>query len=274
MNARTPCFLMLLFGFSAYSHANTGEQFIAKVSGRISVNADGAVAGVTLDNVTSPDVRGYLEKQIRSWEFHPMTVNGQPMPADAGFHFRLLASFGADGRLDQIAFQDVIVEPTDLEREAKAGVRDASRRVAPQYPYIPLKEGIEAELLVAAKISPSGTVSDVVVSEMAVLGALQNVSPSLLAKARNDFIKSATGAVKQWRYSPERLAEADCIDGCTANISVTFELSGAPWKAYRVLPVPGVLWLAAGQVKDIEGTKSKLVLFKKQPSNQPIDAGS
>lgn len=265
---------LLLLGFVANSQADTKDQFVAQVNGRISVSSEGAVAGVILNNVTSAELRAFLEKQIKAWEFHPMLVNGSPVQADAGFHFRLLASFSGDGKLRQIAFQDVIVEPTQLELEAAKGVRDSTRRVAPQYPYVPLKEGVEAELQVAAKILPNGTVSEAAVSELAILGARKDISASMLAKAQNDFSKSAASAIKQWRFSPEMLAKYDCVDGCVSNIAVTFELSGAPWKSYRAMPVPGIPWLIAEHLKDVESTKSRLVRFKQQPSEQQIDIGS
>jgi hypothetical protein len=259
------------------SQSAPGDQLVAQVNGRIKVNVEGNVSEVSFLNVTSADINRFLEAQVRKWEFHPMKVNGQPVSTDAGFKFRLLANFDGAGKLQQIAFQDVIIEPTELELSAikanQTGV-DQSRRVSPQYPYVPLKKGVGAELELAVKVLPDGTIGDTAVSEMILLGADKYASASLLKQYQKDFSESALSAVKKWKYSSALMTQSNCINGCTGLISVNYELRTAPWMRYTEVKVPEIPWLIVEQVKDVEAKKSQLLVFKQQPSSLPIDAGS
>ena len=228
---------LLLIALSYLLMANTSQsapndQLIAQVNGRIKVNVEGNVSGVSFQNVTSADLNRFLETQVRKWEFHPMKVDGQPVITDAGFKFRLLAKFDGAGKLQQIAFQDVIIEPTELELAAikanQTGV-DQSRRTSPEYPYVPLKKGVGAELKLAVKVLPDGAIGDAAVSEMILLNADKYAPASLLKQYQRDFSESALSAVKKWKYSSALMTQSNCTNGCTGLISVTYELMTAPW---------------------------------------------
>lgn len=273
---RTFLFVIFMAFAASVSYAAPGDQLIAQVKGRIKINSDGAVSEVSFANVKSADLNRFLETQIKKWEFHPMLVNGQPVNADAGFNFRVLANFDGAGKLKNIAFQDVIVEPTQLELDAikaESIDRNNARRFAPEYPYLPLTKGVEAEVKVAINVLPDGSISEAAVREMALLGVDRYVQTAQLTKFQNDFSNSATTAIKKWRFNQSSLSKSDCLRGCVAEILVTYEISNAPWKRYRMMTVPSIPWLIAEQVKDVDGTKSQLVRFKEQPSNQPIEIG-
>lgn len=259
------------------SQSAPGDQLVAQVNGRIKVNVEGNVSEVSFRNVTSADLNRFLEMQVRKWEFHPMKVNGQPVSTDAGFKFRLLANFDGAGNLQQIAFQDVIIEPTELELAAikanQTGV-DQSRRPSPEYPYVPLRKNVGAELKLAVKVLPDGTIGNAAVSEMILLNAEKYAPASLLRQYQRAFSESALSAVKKWKYSSALMTQSNCTNGCTGLIPVTYESIPAPWMRYTEVNVPEIPWLIVEQVKDVEAKKSQLLVFKQQPSSLPIDAGS
>lgn len=269
------CFSMV--AASAYC-ADTGKQFVAQVNGRINVSANGAVTGLSFKNVTSKELHAFLESQIKKWEFHPMTVNGQPVNADAGFNFRLFTSFGNDGKLSNISFQDVVVEPTALELEIQRvnnkNSENLDKRVAPSYPERALRAGAQSSVDVVVKIAPDGSIIQADPYRVALIGVGHKLNSVDIRLLSNQFTQSAVSAVKKWRFAKDTLAAQECLGGCVSLIEVEYTLDGGPWFTYLEVKTPEVSWLANEQItQDISNPKSQLVRFKQQPSSQPIEIG-
>jgi hypothetical protein len=274
----------LLFSFFIFASvanpcvANVDKQYIAQVNGRIQVRANGTLAGVSLNNVTSNELRIFLEEQIKKWQFHPMTVDEKPVDADTAFNFQIIASFSPDKKLSKIAFQDITIEPTDFELKVQNADKNKSayseKRVVPRYPERALIVGAMAEVLVAVKISPDGSILQAAPYRVALLGVGHKLIEADSRLLSSQFTSSAVSAIKKWRISQANIESQDCVAGCVSLIKVSYTLDSGPWLSYFEINVPEVTWVKEWQVQsDISKPKSQLVRFKEQPSSQPIDAG-
>jgi hypothetical protein len=274
-------FLSFIFFFllaAGSSQADPGKQFIAKVNGRIAVSADGVITELSLKNVTSAPLRDFLESRIKKWEFHPMTVNGQPVAAEAGFNFLLIASYKEDGKLSNIVFRDVVVEPTAMELKAQRAKsnnpENDNKRVAPRYPEYALREGAQATVEVVVKIAPDGSILKADPYSVALIGVGHKLKPVDVRFLTNQFTQSAVVAIKKWRFAKTKLATDACLSGCVSRINVEYVLGGGPWFTFLEVETPKPAWLVDENIlPDITNPKSQLVRFKQQPSNQPIDLG-
>lgn len=121
---------------------------------------------------------------VRSWEFEPATVDGQPAPTQTGLLIHILADELADGSL-AMRLADAKTGPSALSL------------APPAYPMDAVRGGVEATVTVTVEVNADG-------SPVIVETAYE--SESNAGFYRRAFLASATEAVKQWKFRPELVA--------------------------------------------------------------------
>ncbi|MET0656342.1 MAG: hypothetical protein ABWY94_12290 [Pseudoxanthomonas sp.] len=142
--------LFLLFAHAAAAEENRQADYQAFVSGTIQVTKEGTVSAYALKEEVKPAVRTLLDKNIRSWRFEPILVDGYPVVATTSMALRLVAVPMAN---KQYALSIA---------EARFGDPDQSDTVVPPpYPPDALRAAREAEVMLILQLDPQGRVLNV-----------------------------------------------------------------------------------------------------------------
>ncbi|WP_266180264.1 TonB family protein [Dyella humicola] len=122
------------------------------------------------------------ETTMRQWEFVPATLNGAPAPAHTYLHVNFqLRKNGRDydARVRYLSNGPMIEKSSSL-----------------RYPVDMIHARIQAELTMLAQVQPDGSLSNI---------RLESAS-STLKHPVNEFVRSATIAMKDWHAKPETVA--------------------------------------------------------------------
>lgn len=272
-NAKNAIRAILLLSLSGLAMAQNETQMITKIGGEISVEANGDVKLVTLKNVKDEKLEKYFIGIIKSWGFYPMEINDEPVAATSGFTFNLIATYNSDKSLQKIEFNNVNIEPSALEIEIikKSGFKPNKKTQIFSYPKDALIAHVDADVVLAVNISSDGKVSKSAVYDMVLKQADYGESVAL-ARA---FGSSALQSVRYWKWTPEELAQSNCINGCVRLVKVNFVIDGSGgWKRYQHIPQAPIPWVVVSELKDMdELEKSQLVRLKDDPTGKPIDMG-
>ena len=267
------CFLltlsMQLFAASEKTSANIGS-----ISGTITVRADGQVGEVLLNNTRSAALNDFLTKKVKTWQFNPIHVNGEPVDVTTGIQFYVITTFDANQKIKSIAIQNIYIEPTAKEKQAHPRLlsRPESKRIS--YPAEALRSGSKAMLTIAMKISPEGRAVDSAITELALVGVDRRASSTSIKQfAEKNFAQSALEDARNWHWSREELEYYQCSQGCIFQMYIFYgALLSARWETYAPVSIVEPSWLSA-ESNAIISNNSQLVRFKEQPSNLPIEIG-
>lgn len=265
----------LLLALSGHAAADEKlKRFIGHVDGDITVGADGTVKAVALNNIKDAGLRAFLVSQVKTWEFYPMTVDGQAQDMSSAFSFIVVAAFDAGKKLQEIVIDDVFIAPNPLEASLRKEGPESVRKHSPNYPSDALSMGAEARVKVAVQISPDGKVSNAAIHKLALLNAGHRDDLRARAFAEKSFGAAALAAVRRWQWSPEWAAK--CDNPCEGVITVDFTVPAVDgWRSYSEFPVQPAAWLMAADIKEIDQKqRSEFVRLKDDPSGKIINTGS
>jgi hypothetical protein len=264
----------------AYATEQDIKQFIGYYQGDITVTADGKVKQASLKNTDSARLNTLIISQIYQWEFHPVAVNGKSVEAKAPFDLQVIATFGADKKIDHIEFRDVSIGKSDVElaysKSQMVAPKQQFKRPSPTYPMQSLRDGYGAELKVAIEIGADGTVKQADVYNIALVGSGHRVDSRARSYALNNFGKSALMAIRKWQWSPEHLAVNACATGCISTITVQFTLENkSNWSTYADQKIELPVWARkSGPSALLDESNSWYVKLKTDPTNKKIAVSS
>lgn len=262
----------VLLAFACHVGGSEETQVIARVSGQITVDADGKAKQVRFDNVKDAKLRKFFTDKIMAWPFYPVTVDGKSMEATVGLSFNLIATYHTDKTLKQIEFSDVQFEKSAFEVDAdKRNGATSGKRVPLIYPLDALRSGSGGTIVVALDIGPDGKVRNA-----AVVSAMITNTENRNRKAMAEVLgKNAVTALSQAEFTQAELTSRNCQNGCIAKMNAVFHMPQAGfWQSYAHVPVEPALWVVASAMKDIdESEQSKLVRLKDDPTGKPIEIG-
>lgn len=172
------------------------RQFVARVSGEVTIDTDGSVADVRFDRADwmAPLVRAGYEQQVRAWRFEPIVEDGKPVRAVGRMHLKLAAM--RDDKADRAEFsiENVrFLDPVPADRLASS----SDLRRAPVFPREAASAGIGAELRVAVRLGRDGVPDLMAVDEIELMGAAPGPTEGRMA-AR--FERATIAAAKHWRF--------------------------------------------------------------------------
>lgn len=277
-------FVLMLALLASSGHALAAaddlKQFIGYYQGEITVTAEGVVKQVTLKKKDSANLGALIISQIKKWEFHPVTINGNPVEATSPFDLQVIASFTAGNKISHIAFRDVTIGKSDVElalnKEKSTSSETKDKRASVTYPIDALKKGYGAELKVAIEIDASGSVKQADVYNVALTSSGHRSDKRARDYALNTFGRSALAAIRKWQWTPEQMAGFECSMGCISTISVQFTMDNAGnWSTYSDQKIEMPAWaLQLNPAVQLDETKSRYVRLKTDPTNKDIAVGS
>ncbi len=168
---------------------NTAAVFELTVGGEITIGTDGAVAGLTLDDGLQPVVRDAVEQQVRTWRFHPIVEDGQPVVGVAAMWLTLAAKPDGDDVILSVA-KVSFAETVPLVRPAKT----------PTYPMNALKQGVEGIVELHMLVGEGGKVAQTHVYRTGV--STSDRFGNRERRLRLNFAAAARSAAKHWQFGP------------------------------------------------------------------------
>lgn len=196
---------------------------IARVDGRIAIDAQGVPTDYRIESELTDKVRGMLDKAVRGWRFEPVQVDGKAVAAEARMRVTLVAREQGDGLRVGV---DNVIFPTDADSANLSEVKATKLRVVPpKYPGYAASLGVEGRVLLHLRISPDGRVEDVV----AVQSSLANVAgkDELLGKLIAEFEEASLKAARNWRFEVDATAlSAEAGEDITFAMPVDYRMWG------------------------------------------------
>ena len=229
-----------------------------QVMGEIAIDQAGAVYDYNISTILTPEVKQLVERTVRLWTFEPVLRDGKPVYARSSMHLTLLATPVEAGYRMQV--EDVRF----------LGSRPMKTPVAPRYPRDAVRAGINAIVLVAARIDADGKVLDAAAARSALIGVRAN--EKVAEKWRRRFEESCVAAMKQWTFQAADLAAGDPPE-TTVIIPMVFQsdVEDGPidrvWRANDLAGPPHPIpWLApAMQTFDAEGLREGQMIALDNP---------
>lgn len=213
--------MFLVFAIPAMAQEKPKAQYETLVSGTIDVAKDGSVSGYTLDDQVKPAIRAAIDKNIRSWSFEPIIVDGQAVVATTQMRLQLLA---------------VPVEKGDyglrVERVWFGDPQGAGHMPPPVYPVDAARAGRQAKVVMVLRLDPQGNVVEAFPEQVSL-----DIAPSGKKAEywRKRFEAASIRAAKEWKFTMTEI-----VDGQPTAASVRVPISfafGSGWDKY----VPGVI---------------------------------
>jgi hypothetical protein len=220
-----------------------------RVTGEVSIRADGSVASYRLDPQRALDapLQAYLDGAISQWKFQPVKVNGQPVAATVPMSLRLVA------KRNQGKDYTVRIASTYFRSSQQSGEVTPGKMDPPDYPEVALQARATGIVYLLARFGADGHLLDVD-AEQVNLGIYSH-NKIVMNALRKAFADAAIHAARDWtvnlRANPGQTAPAEPE---LVRIPVEFRLHGQPaggWEVYvpgarKPIPWAGKLQRSAG----------------------------
>jgi hypothetical protein len=243
--------LLLLLSCTALA-AGPGEvlkqaQASMLVTGQIDVTPEGRIKSYAIDQqdkLPAP-VLDLLQKNIPTWEFSPVMVDGAPVQAHAKMSLRVVAK-----RVDD-QHASIDIEGAHFGQSGEIPGETVSKKTAeqPKYPDREVQSRVIGTVYALLKIGRDGKVIDAA-TEQVNLGVY--ASERDMNVFRSDLSKTTLRALRQWTFNPPSIGKHAADPYWFARVPVNFNLSinGAPpprndygkWESYIPGPREIIPW--------------------------------
>lgn len=207
------CGLAVAFALPASAQAPpapaVNSLMTTRVDSEIKIDPSGALVDYRSETPLPDNVRASLEKQVRSWRFEPVLVQGQPVTARARMRVTLAAR---DLGNEQYAVSvDNVTFPANnqavMPDAPPAAATIASRKIgAPGYPMSLARAGVSGMVLLYLRLSPEGRVLEAVPVQTSLFNA--QGSAQTLAQGVKAFEQSSVRAARDWQFDVQVLQGA------------------------------------------------------------------
>jgi hypothetical protein len=218
--------------------AGTAPVLEISADGEVQIATDGSVSDYRLRSKLVPSVADLVDKNVRSWRFEPVIVDGAAVVAKTAMHLGLKAE-PLDGK-DSYRIRITEIRFGEPQRNAKMR--------PPHYPEDAVHAHLGAKVLLAIRLDANGQVLDA-----------QAYQVSLDARTRSEgeaehwrriFERASLAVAKDWRYDMSETVNGKPI-GTNAIVPVVFTLHelGTPlpsadkWRAFVPGPVHPAPWM-------------------------------
>lgn len=216
-----------------------------QATGEIRIGPDGHVRDYELKSDLSPAIAEIVDRQVRSWTFDPILVDGKPVIAETRLALGLEAMPSGDGkyalRIEHVWFG----QPTQ-EHQMEP----------PRYPMSAARTGLGAKVVLVLRLDPQGNVIDVFPEQTSLTAS---GSERMAKKWREIFEKTSIAAARKWKFEITETIGGKPIES-TIRVPVTFIMDddrkpATRWQAFVPGPVHPVPWvdsdsLATGPSRD------------------------
>jgi hypothetical protein len=219
--------------------------------GEVHIALDGQVTNYALKSELTPTIASLVDRNVRSWRFEPIVVDGQPVAAKTALHIDIQATPIA-GK-DSYALRITNVRFGEPRRSAKMK--------APRYPQEAVRVGLGAKVLLNLRLDDAGNVVEVEPYQTNL-----NARPNSEFEAkhwREVFEKVSVSAAKTWHFDLSETIDGKAF-GTTAIIPIVYSVVGGPiqrakpgqWQPYLPGPVHPAPWLKAETVANADAVAS------------------
>ena len=233
---------LLLFAAAATAQArDAGEVYTGHSGGRLTIDGEGRVIAVELDNRDlGEEIVAAYEQQIRTWRFEPIVEDGRPVNARARMQLSLLAFRAPDQDGMRLAFEKV--QFVDPEPSAPPAVLESMRTAPPRYPANALRAGLGGMVQLAVRVGPDGRPVDVASIRFDLLGDVPRGTSGDVHAAQ--LQKAASDAAMKWEF-PDRA-------GQVVLMPVRFSPgTGRGWLRTRSIAIDVPEWVTIAMAEDV-----------------------
>jgi hypothetical protein len=240
--------LLMSLGASL-AHADRGSasdvrktvEMTMRVTGHVSIAADGQVAGYTLDRPKAlpAPVKNNIAKTLPTWRFEPAQPGDGAGEARLPMALSLRASPTPDG-----SYRLRIVAAHFGEQSVASLPRRLSMQ-PPKYPGAALAKGYTGVAYILLRVGADGRVADAAAEQVNMYAY---GTQSEMEEARDLLAKASLQAAKRWRFAASAPSEAAVKPFWHARVPVAFSFSDhqspayGQWRSY----VPGPRTLRTG----------------------------
>ena len=267
--------LILLFSWRPALAADDSKQFIGYLQGEVTITADGRVKQASLKNEDIAALNAIIIKQIKSWEFQPVEVNGNPVEAIAPFDLKVIATFGIDQKIQSIMFRKIDIGRSNIEKALLKDSSSALTRASIGYPTEATRYGYGAEVDVAVEIDADGSVRNTGLYGLALVNSGHRTDGRAREFALKTFGNSALVGVHKMHWSQAELAANNCLGGCIGKILVEFAMEDmSSWATYSDQKVDSPAWAQKVSSRISSNVDQSLyVKLKSDPTDSLIMVG-
>lgn len=239
------CFVLSLAACVVQAAAPAALEYSVGIAGEVVIDPHGRVQSWRMDDGLAPVLAALVQRNVEQWRFEPILVDGKPVAARTRMRLSLLAQprDGGDYALsvDQVFFGDM------KQRKVQA---------PPQIPRNFIKDGIEARVIVLARLDAQGNVVQVhpYQTSLSRKGAV--------ARWRSAFEKASLEAVAQWKFEPGEEIDGQ-VSANTVKVPITYLVASGSsraelakdmkrWRAFIPGPVSPAPWPGAEAVDAVD----------------------
>ena len=231
-------FMLVPFAAGAATRAQILKQVEASmlVKGTLDIGAEGSVTSLVLDQPEKlpAGIADFVQKQVMTWKFEPVLVDGKPVRARSPMSMRVVARV-----VDKDSYS-IAIRNASFEGEAPKPGETVSRKkiTPPRYPEQILRSGASGSVYVVAKVTKDGHVVDAVVEQvnLRTIGTARE-----MASWRNALADATLKAVRGWTYTVPSIGELADDEFWLVRVPVDFKLDNGEY-AYgswdRYIPGP------------------------------------
>jgi len=199
-----------------------------RVDSEIAIDPSGALIDYRSETPLPDDVRISLERQVRTWRFEPVLVEGKPVKAKTRMRITLASRQLGDERyavtVDNVTF------PSNgsgvLPDAPPSAVTVSSRKiVAPAYPQGLARAGVGGVVLLYLRLSPDGRVLDAAPVQTSLLNVYGN--DRSLAQGVSALEQATARAARSWQFNVQVHTDHPSARDLTVSMPVEFQAPGA-----------------------------------------------
>lgn len=193
------------------------------VDGDLYIGTEGAVTDCKLRNDDlTPAIAALVDKQVRSWRFEPILVDGRAVKAKTSLKLVLTASPVAGGyqlHVTGVGFGNPVRRSQGLK--------------PPEYPMVARQVGIGADVTLVLTIDGDGHVAAADVESTSLSG---KGPPRVMVQWADLFERSAKVAARRWRFDMTETVDGKAVS-TRVRVPVSFRIDGMQGKWTAMVPV-------------------------------------
>jgi hypothetical protein len=233
-------FVLALFVLPALAGDPLVELDIG-LGGEIIIEPDGQVRSYTLDDGASPAVADLVRKNVATWRFEPIVVEGNPVVGKTRMSLSLTALQQANGnyllKLNSVFF---------------GGATSRGKQRTPRYPTEAVMSGVGARVLLVLRLDPQGNVVDIHPYQTSLT---HKGSDSQVRTLRKRFESASMAAARHWKYVPGENIGGTIVES-TVIVPIVYHIEKRPsssdWTAFVPGPISPAPWVDPSSVASVD----------------------
>jgi hypothetical protein len=233
-------------GMTAAKAAQPAATYAMEAVGEVQIAKDGHVSDYRLGSKLPEEVAKLVDKDVRSWTFEPILIDGQAVVAKTSMHLRLSAE-PVPGDKGSYAMRIVDVRFGEPQR--------SGQMKPPHYPREAVAARLGARVLLSLHLDQAGNVIEVQPYQTSL--AARTRSEREAEEWRHAFERSSMAAAKDWHFDMTETLNGKPRDTTVIVPIVYFTVerlsqanSDGVWRGYVPGPIHPATWVHKEQVAD------------------------